>query len=230
MGLAALGLIMATTALGAEEEPWKRILKGDDARKAEELQKWVDDLTAAGKLGEAVKPAEELLRLRKRVQGEKHWETLNARVQRDRLKHVAAQPAASRQDLVTAIKLRAETDRLYQRGRYAEAEPLLRQGLAIYRKVLGEQHPDTAQSFNNLAVNLQDQGRYIEAEPLFRQVLAIYRKVLGEQHPHTADYFNNPAANLVKGELRGTVVPAKPVVQLPKETTDTPYVHPRSRD
>jgi CHAT domain-containing protein len=35
------------------------------------------------------------------------------------------------------------------------------------------------------------------------------------------------AANLVKGELRGTVVPGKPVVQLPKEQTDMPYAHPR---
>jgi hypothetical protein len=30
--------------------------------------------------------------------------------------------------------------------------------------VLGEEHPHTAQSYNNLALNLEAQGRYKEAE------------------------------------------------------------------
>jgi CHAT domain-containing protein len=38
---------------------------------------------------------------------------------------------------------------------------------------------------------------------------------------------DNLAANLVKGELRGTIVPGKPVVPLPKERADKPYAHPR---
>jgi CHAT domain-containing protein len=38
---------------------------------------------------------------------------------------------------------------------------------------------------------------------------------------------DNLAADLVKGELRGTVVKGKPVVQLPKERADEPYAHPR---
>ena len=38
---------------------------------------------------------------------------------------------------------------------------------------------------------------------------------------------DNLAADLVKGELRGTVVEGKPVVQLPKGRADEPYAHPR---
>ena len=41
--------------------------------------------------------------------------------------------------------------------------------LAIRRKVLGEDHPDTAASYNNLACNLDAQGKYAEAEPLYQQ-------------------------------------------------------------
>ena len=36
-------------------------------------------------------------------------------------------------------------------GRYAEAEPLYKRSLAIREKALGPDHPDVAQSLNNLA-------------------------------------------------------------------------------
>ena len=62
--------------------------------------------------------------------------------------------------------------------------------------MLGEGHPDTATSYNNLAANLQAQGKYADAEPLFRTALEIRRRVLGEGHPDTAPGYNNLAANL----------------------------------
>jgi tetratricopeptide (TPR) repeat protein len=48
-------------------------------------------------------------------------------------------------------------------GKYAEARPLLQKALAIYRKSLGEEHPDTAASYLNLADNQWSQGRYAAA-------------------------------------------------------------------
>jgi CHAT domain-containing protein len=62
--------------------------------------------------------------------------------------------------------------------------------------VLGEQHPHTAESLNNLAANLGAQGKYADAESLLRQALAIRRKVLGEQHPNTATSLYNLAYSL----------------------------------
>ena len=47
---------------------------------------------------------------------------------------------------------------LYLRARYAEAEPLFRRALAIREQALGPDHPDTAQSLNNLAAVLQRPG------------------------------------------------------------------------
>ena len=48
---------------------------------------------------------------------------------------------------------------------------------------MGERHPDTAASLNNLAVLLQAQGDYAAAKPLYEQALAIHEAVLGERHP-----------------------------------------------
>ena len=39
------------------------------------------------------------------------------------------------------------------------------------RAKLGDQHPDTLTSVNNLSLLLQDQGKLEEAEPLLREAL-----------------------------------------------------------
>ena len=78
-------------------------------------------------------------------------------------------------------------------GNYAAAEPLLRQALEIIRKALGEEHPDYAQSLNNLAMLYRMLGNYAAAEPLLRQASEIRRKALGEKHPDYATSLNNLA-------------------------------------
>jgi CHAT domain-containing protein/tetratricopeptide repeat protein len=55
-----------------------------------------------------------------------------------------------------------------------------RRALAIVLKALGEDHPDTALSYNNLAATLHAQGKYAEAEAMHRRALAIRLKALGE--------------------------------------------------
>jgi hypothetical protein len=68
--------------------------------------------------------------------------------------------------------------------------------LAIWRQALGGAHPDTAQGYHNLALNLNAQGKYGEAEPLYQKSLAIWRQALGEAHPHTALSYSGLALNL----------------------------------
>jgi tetratricopeptide (TPR) repeat protein len=82
---------------------------------------------------------------------------------------------------------------LDDRAEYREAQQYLEQDLAITRAVLGEHHPDTAQSFNTLAVVYRTQGKYSEAETAFLQALAIRRVVLSVQHPDTASSLYNLA-------------------------------------
>ncbi len=54
--------------------------------------------------------------------------------------------------LVKAEDLNQEAYQLYQQGKYSEAIPLAEQALAIRREQLGDNHPSTATSLNNLAL------------------------------------------------------------------------------
>jgi Tetratricopeptide repeat len=57
--------------------------------------------------------------------------------------------------------------------------------LAIREKALGPEHPDVAQTLNNLAELYRAQGRYM-AEPLFERSLRAVEKALGPNHPEVA--------------------------------------------
>ena len=60
-------------------------------------------------------------------------------------------------------------------------------------KILGDDHPQTLTSRNNLAYAYYSAGRLGEAIPLYEQVLADRVRVLGEDHPHTLASRNNLA-------------------------------------
>ena len=90
----------------------------------------------------------------------------------------------------------SQADALESKGRSKEAQPLLEKVLTIRQKVLGEEHPDTATGYSNVAADLNAQGKYAEAEPFFRKALALRQKMLGEEHPATAASYNNVAYNL----------------------------------
>jgi tetratricopeptide (TPR) repeat protein len=80
-----------------------------------------------------------------------------------------------------------------KRGRYAEAEPLLRRSVSIFEKVLGFNHWRVGTSLNNLAQLHFSQGRYEEAEPLYHRVLSITENALGPDHPDVATGLNSLA-------------------------------------
>ncbi len=70
--------------------------------------------------------------------------------------------------------------------------------MAFREKALGLEHPDVAQSLNNLAVLYEAQGKYAAAEPLYKRSLAIRGKALGPEHPDVAQSLENYAALLRK--------------------------------
>ena len=79
-------------------------------------------------------------------------------------------------------------------GRLSEAIALLEQVLTDCVRVLGEDHPDTLASRNNLAGAYHAAGRLTEAITLYEQVLPDRIRVLGEDHPSTLTIRNNLAA------------------------------------
>jgi tetratricopeptide (TPR) repeat protein len=202
IALGAAGLLLAFVLRADEPKPkgkdsdkppWQRLLTGDDARKAEELQKRIDALFARAEFAEAVGPAEELLRLRQQVQGADHWEAADERWQVKTLRAAVGKPAEQRRQLAETSNNVRRAKALHAKGRYRDEEPLREQVLAIWRQVQGEEHPDTATAYNNLALCQKAQGRSAEAERGYERALAIWRKVYGEEHPHTATAYNGLA-------------------------------------
>jgi tetratricopeptide (TPR) repeat protein len=75
---------------------------------------------------------------------------------------------------------------LRDRGALEEAEPFLRESLAMRQKLFGEEHDRTAGARYQLARLLLDTGRPDDAEPLFRQALLVSEATNGKQHWKTA--------------------------------------------
>jgi tetratricopeptide (TPR) repeat protein len=82
---------------------------------------------------------------------------------------------------------------LYSDGRYEEAEELEKQVMQTTKRVLGDEHPDTLTSINNLASTYSDQGQWKEAEELQVQVMKTRKRLLGDGHPDTLTSMNNLA-------------------------------------
>jgi tetratricopeptide (TPR) repeat protein len=199
---AAVGLLagcIIPAALAEEpvrDKPPCQRLQGADAKKAEELQKRRDALLLAGKLDEALPSAEELAQLRQERQGKEHWQAVDARFTAEGIRRALRSTPEDRQGYVKRFQLVGRAVALQQRGRFREALPVVEQILAICRKVLGEEHPDTAIGYNSVGYALEAQGKYAAAQEGYLKALAIRRKVLGEEHPDTAQSYNSIASNL----------------------------------
>jgi tetratricopeptide (TPR) repeat protein len=64
---------------------------------------------------------------------------------------------------------------------------------------LGPDHPDVANSLNNLADLYRQQGRYADAEEFNKRALAIWEKALGPDHLDVANSLNNLARIYLAG-------------------------------
>ena len=76
-------------------------------------------------------------------------------------------------------------------GLYAQAVSQLERALAIHRQALGDDHPDTLESINDIGVVLESTGKHAEALTYSREALEGNRRVLGDEHPNTLNSINN---------------------------------------
>ena len=98
----------------------------------------------------------------------------------------------------------------FLRFKLKEAEPLLRESLAIRREILGGKHRDVAAILNALGALLQRAGRMDEAELVMREALAIRREVLGPDDPDVASTLNN-LGMILRG--KGDIASAAPILR-----------------
>ena len=109
------------------------------------------------------------------------------------LPHLLATAGGAEDSDDLAELLHAGGAHLYDRARFAEAEPLYERSLAIKEKSLGGDHPEVAAALNNLAILYRKQGRLVEAELLLERSLAISEKSLGGDHTDVATSLCNLA-------------------------------------
>ena len=74
-----------------------------------------------------------------------------------------------------------------------------------FREKLGDSHPDTLATMNNLAGTYGHQGKHTDAEVLYKQCLAKRKVVLGENHPKTLRTMNNLAKITSKIQAQNVV-------------------------
>jgi tetratricopeptide (TPR) repeat protein len=101
----------------------------------------------------------------------------------------------------TCFPLLAVCSRIKGSTKYEMAKRYIQQSLNKRKDVLGENHPNTITSMNNLASLYQRQGRYEEAERLYLECWSKSKDALGENHPHTLTSINKMSA-----ETQGCII------------------------
>src|SRR5262249_47538067 len=125
----------------AKLPPWERVLKDDDAKRVAHLEKQIAELEKTGQFAEAVAPAREAVAIRDRVQGDDHWETVDARIEAQTCARLARLSRGDQMDLARALTQTDRADDLRKEGRHAEAQELLQAATSVHRRLLGEEHP-----------------------------------------------------------------------------------------
>jgi CHAT domain-containing protein len=104
----------------------------------------------------------------------------------------AAPPGVGPDVSIGEVKnLAKEAEKLEVAGNHGAAARIWERLVVWSEKKQGPDHPDTANSLNNLAALYSDQGLNSKAEPLFLRTLKIRESALGPNHPSTARSLNN---------------------------------------
>jgi tetratricopeptide (TPR) repeat protein len=95
---------------------------------------------------------------------------------------------------------------LRYQGDYDGSEQLLRESQAMYRRLLGDKHPEIGMSLHNLALLLELKGDLDGANSTFRQALAMRRELLGNAHPDVAQTLSELGRVIdSQGDVRGAI-------------------------
>ncbi len=113
---------------GQPTAPGLRKLSGDDAKRAEELNRAIDAALKADRWDEAIARVEELVALRTRTQGPRDFETVNAEWFLKTLKRVASIPGEDRVAYQSAKIVNQQGDALERSGEVRPGSAAFREG------------------------------------------------------------------------------------------------------
>ncbi|GGD76267.1 serine/threonine-protein kinase [Lacimicrobium alkaliphilum] len=98
---------------------------------------------------------------------------------------------------------------LQMKGEFAKAAQMFESILADRREILGEMHPDTQASVNQLGITYHWMGEYAKAEKYYRLCIEGMTEVRGEHHPDTIRCISHLGSVL---ESSGQYQQAAPVI------------------
>jgi CHAT domain-containing protein/tetratricopeptide (TPR) repeat protein len=170
----------ATADTRRELETLKTLAALREADRVEYMKTYVlydemGELWNKARYADALRPAEQILDIYRRILGPEHT--------------------------YVAVAANWYGQLLHRAARYADAEKQFREALRIVLKVVAEDSPGTAALYGNLALSLQKQGKYGEARRLLEADLKITVRFRGEKHPAMAVVYNNLAGNFEREAL-----------------------------
>jgi CHAT domain-containing protein len=177
-----LVLLLGTLSADAAAPPARpRNATAQEQQELEALRVRLDRHAAAAEFDQAARLAEQIAVLRARLQGARHWQAIDARLEAQRWSRRTKIPAGRWGALARALALLAEADRLGQRPKSApEANAKQREALDLLREALGEEHPEIGLAHVRRGIHLQGRGKYAEAMTAYEKALTILRKALGD--------------------------------------------------
>jgi CHAT domain-containing protein len=185
-------------------------LTGDDEKRATQLDEQIETAVNSDHWEEALARAEDLMTLHSRAHGPEHPDAVDARWLIKALRKVSQTPKEDRAAFGSLGNLKQRSFALFSQRKYAEAQTLTEKVLETYRRLLTDDHPLVAGSYNDLAFLINAQGKYAQAQPLYEKALQICRRLLTDDHPSTAAGYNNLAYTL---NMRGKYADAQPLVE-----------------
>jgi tetratricopeptide (TPR) repeat protein len=193
---------------GQSAAPGPIKLTGDNEKLAKQLGEQIDKALKADRWDEAIARAEELLALRVKVLGSKHFEAVSSKWSLNTLRRVASMSKEDGDAFQSVDVLAQQADTLLVEGKYATAQSLFQKALDIERRLLGDEHPDTATAYLNLATVVDAQGKYAEARMLAEKALAIDRRLFTDEHPQRFKDLSQKRerASIALGEFRAELV------------------------
>jgi CHAT domain-containing protein/tetratricopeptide (TPR) repeat protein len=195
--LAVMLALAAGNSHGAAPPVSRGWVEGERQR-VEQQDEQIYQVVLVGDFRRALRLTRKVLAARRVLLGERDAQTISTRANLERWARLARLPAPKQRRVGAALRQVAEGNRHRSKGEFVQAEKAFRKALAVSIEVLGEDHPETANGYDNVATCLHDLGKRTEALPLLRKALRIRRKALGEEHLDIANSCNNVAVCLDK--------------------------------
>lgn len=175
LGLAALGLLGLA------------VLSRTSSRKPEIDVVPIQQLRAEGRYVEALDAARRLEITLLADSKSPAWQREDAARLVETCTRAAAWPESARIALAEADRVDSEFHTLMVHGHYRRAFALTTQQLETRRRLLGEEHAETATSLANLAEVTFWRGDKAGASELHERALELRLQILGERHPQVAE-------------------------------------------